>query len=95
VQVQVCRVKMLGPDLPFSPTAVNNHSGESNEPGASCELVPDEDEACVNKQLVLGTRHGPFFPGINDCKTFALNVLNTCRQSQRVFPNLPVYTYSY
>jgi RHS repeat-associated protein len=65
-------------DLPFVPTTVNDHTGESKAPNASCTALPNEDEDCVNEQLRLGTPHGRFFPGVNDCSTFASNVLNKC-----------------
>jgi hypothetical protein len=65
-------------DLPFTPTAVVDHTGESKAPNASCTAVPDEDEDCVNEQLRLGTPQGRFIPGINDCSTFASKVLNKC-----------------
>jgi RHS repeat-associated protein len=65
-------------DLPFIPTAVVDHTGESKAPNASCTAVPNEDEDCVNEQLRLGNPQGRFFPGINDCSTFASNVLNKC-----------------
>jgi RHS repeat-associated protein len=65
-------------DLPFVPTAVVDHTGQSKAPNASCTAIPDEDESCVNEQLRLGKPEGRFVPGINDCSTFASDVLNKC-----------------
>jgi RHS repeat-associated protein len=65
-------------DLPFVPTAVVDHTGQSKAPNASCTAIPDEDESCVNEQLRLGKPEGGFVPGINDCSTFASDVLNKC-----------------
>ena len=55
-------------DLPFVPTAVVDHTGQSKAPNASCTAIPDEDESCVNEQLRLGKPEGRFVPGINDAQ---------------------------
>ena len=71
------------PDAIGSPTAINNHSGQYAQSGASYFTVTDVDEDCVNRMLEIGKPEGPFLPGINDCHTFVSNVLDACRTNQQ------------
>lgn len=70
-----------GGDLPFSPTMVVNHAGESQKPGAHLIKYkgPKLDEQCVNNHLKIGTPTGPFVPFANDCHMFVIEVIRTCR----------------
>lgn len=46
-------------DLPFTPTQVINHAGQSKAPNAVCENAPPKvDEDCVNNKLELGRKTG-------------------------------------
>ena len=71
------------PDAIGSPTTINDHSGQYAQPGASYFQVPDVDEGCVNRLLVIGKPEGPFYPGLNDCHTFVSNMLDACRKDQQ------------
>jgi hypothetical protein len=59
-------------------TEIVNHQGEGHAPGAKCQPVPNEDEACVNRQLELGKQTGTWTP-TNQCQTFAAGVLEKCK----------------
>jgi hypothetical protein len=63
-------------DMPGDPTSVNDHRGEGAQ-GASCAVVADVDEACVEKELEIGRDAGPWTP-MNQCQTFAADVLEKC-----------------
>ena len=65
------------PDLPGVRTTVNDHSGQSMEPGAECIPMPTVDEQCVNEELRLGRYTGRWMPG-NNCQSFAKDVLSHC-----------------
>mgnify|MGYP001585056690 CR=1 FL=1 len=53
-------------------------SDYSCEVGATCVDIPWEvDEDCVNRQMKIGTYLGKF-TGLNNCQTFANEVLNKC-----------------
>ena len=66
------------PDEIGSPTTINNHAGQSSQPGVVCFEVEDVDEACVNKKLKIGQSQGRWYPGTNDCNSFAEGVLSSC-----------------
>lgn len=66
------------PDEIGSPTSINNHAGQSSQPGVVCFEVTDVNEACVNKKLKIGQSQGPWYPGVNDCNSFAEGVLSSC-----------------
>ncbi len=51
-------------DMPGDPVQVTNHVGRSNEPGASCKVVKNVDEARVNSQLQIGRSLGGGLPTI-------------------------------
>jgi hypothetical protein len=71
-------------DLPYvTQTRVNDHTGQGNLPGSTCERVADVDEACVNRELELGKPLGAWTP-TNQCQTFAAGVLERC--STKVVP---------
>ncbi len=68
------------PDLPGSPTTVNDHTGESKGPDAQCETLPEEvDPSCVEKELELGRQTGAWTPD-NQCQTFAADVVTKCNK---------------
>ena len=63
-------------DSPYiTPTAIRDHSGESNKPGASCEVVPWADEKKVDELLQIGQPLGSWSP-INQCQSFVYGTLN-------------------
>ncbi|UGA36416.1 hypothetical protein JOS77_18705 [Chromobacterium haemolyticum] len=65
-------------DLPFTPTQVVNHSGQSTKPNASCEKAPPKvDEQCVNAKLRLGRETGRWAPW-NQCQSFVKDVIAEC-----------------
>ena len=66
-------------------TSVNDHTGQSELPSATCETVENVDEACVNRLLEVGQAQGRWAFGLNDCWTFAVRVINECR-TDRTFP---------
>jgi len=61
------------------PTQWIDHTGQSQESNAKCEVVPNVDEDCVNALTRQGTPEGPWIPTINDCQTNTSAVLNHCR----------------
>jgi RHS repeat-associated protein/uncharacterized repeat protein (TIGR02543 family) len=67
-------------DWPGDPVQVTDHSGRANEPGASCEVVPNVDENKVNDLLKIGKPLGNWTPN-NQCQSFARDVLNSSRYS--------------
>jgi RHS repeat-associated protein len=73
-------------DLPGDPTQTTNHGGEGNKPGSTCNVVPSQDEVCVDRMIQPGQPTGPFWPN-NNCQTFAASVLNACRVADPNNPN--------
>lgn len=61
-------------DMPGDPVQVTNHVGRSNEPGASCKVVKNVDEARVNSQLQIGRSLGRWGP-TNHCQSFVAKTL--------------------
>jgi hypothetical protein len=62
-------------DLPWvTPVVV---SDASCEPAENCQTIPDVDEACVNRELVIGRDLGRFGAS-NNCQTFVWEVLTKC-----------------
>lgn len=61
-------------DMPGDPVQVTNHVGRSNEPGASCKVVKNVDEARVNSQLQIGRSLGRCGPA-NHCQSFVAKTL--------------------
>lgn len=76
-------------------TAVVNHSGQSKEAGTHCVVVPNVDEECVNKLIEIGRPTGRWSP-INQCNSFADDVLTRCRPECpiEVPPFKPCHTFS-
>lgn len=74
-------------DSPYvSFTAIVDHHGESEAPGASCEVHPDADPKIVNRLLEIGKPMGRF-TATNNCWQFVNNVLSEAekRPSPRRF----------
>src|SRR5208337_2539762 len=66
-------------DSPYvTDTSINDHTGQGNDPGATCHEVHDVDEECVNRQLSIGQSEGKWTPS-NQCWSVAENVLDNCR----------------
>jgi len=57
------------------------HKDRHKEPNASCEVIPDVDEGCVDAwaQGNLWEPYGYWLPPINYCATLARQVINDCR----------------
>jgi len=80
-------------DMPGDPVAVLNHSGRSNQEGASCKKVDNVDEKKVNNLLKIGRPLGRWGP-LNNCQTFVHQVLQNASTAPpppplpapRVFP---------
>jgi RHS repeat-associated protein len=73
-------------DLPFTPTKVVDHSGQSKAPNAICTPKPDVDEDCVNKKLAMGRATGLWSPW-NQCQSFVQDVIRECSTSKKMDPN--------
>lgn len=65
-------------DRPGDPVQVTDHSGRSQEKGATCELVPNVNEKKVNDELRIGRPIGRWGP-TNQCQSFVRGVLNRSR----------------
>jgi hypothetical protein len=63
----------------FSNSSWEDHTGQSEQPNATCWPVPNVDEGCVDKLIQPGTDIGTYFPGANDCQTNVREVLDYCR----------------
>jgi len=72
-------------DIPYSPTETKNHSGQSEEINASCKLVPNIDEECVNDLIMPGRSTGAWTL-TNQCQTFVKDVINECSKQQLYSP---------
>ncbi len=65
-------------DLPYvTQTQINDHTGQGQLAGSTCERVPEQDVACVNRELEQGKPLGAWTP-TNNCQTFAADVLERC-----------------
>ncbi len=73
-------------DWPYDRTQTVDHSGQSKAPNAFCDREPDVDEECVNEQIAPGQPTGRWTP-INQCHTFANQVINRCRRQGTVVPD--------
>lgn len=60
-------------------TTLNDHKGQGDLIDASCEILPDVDEACVEERLKLGTDSGRWAPPLNDCHTVAAKIVKDCK----------------
>ena len=61
-------------------TTVLNHSGQGAKSGASCRVIENVDEDCVNKLLSSGENQpqGRWAFGVNDCWAFVRGVVSQC-----------------
>ena len=75
------------------PTAVVDHTGQSDDPGTTCVEIPDANETCVNSQLDLGRATGRWGPN-NNCNTFADEVIQNCQPKCDKEPLPPPFTLS-
>jgi hypothetical protein len=57
---------------------VTDHTGRSDEEGASCELVSNVNEQKVNEQLQIGRPLGNWGP-TNQCHSFVSSVLDNAK----------------
>jgi len=65
-------------DLPLSPVQVVDHTDQSLQPNAQCDIQPSVDEDCVNRELEIGKKLGLWGP-TNQCQSFVNEVVNKCR----------------
>jgi hypothetical protein len=65
-------------DWPGMPTALVDHKGQADAPGASCEPILDVDPDCVDRELKVGLKTGRWLPPLNDCHTVAATILENC-----------------
>ena len=66
-------------DVPYvTEVKIKDHSGQSDQPGASCLLMRNVDEQCVNNALTLGRDLG-IWNGFNQCQSFAWSLVTRCR----------------
>jgi hypothetical protein len=65
-------------DIPYvTKVKVTDHTGQSEEAGAECQLINGINEDCVNKELELEKNLGIWNLG-NQCKSFTLGVEHKC-----------------
>ena len=64
-------------------TEITDHEGRGKKPGATCEAIPDIDEACVNEELTIGSPRGPW-SAVNQCQTFVGEVRAKCSTRPRL-----------
>ncbi len=71
-------------ELPYSTGVMT--SDHACIPADRCETIPDVDEACVNRELVIGRRLGQFDLAFNNCQTFVWQVLTKCSKNKQLRP---------
>ena len=80
------------PDSPYvTQTSINDHTGEGDGAGATCHVVKDVDEDCVNRALALGCPMGSW-SGTNQCWTMVYDILDKC-STKPPPPRLPNWVY--
>ena len=82
-----------GDDLPgcrCQGTEIVDHTGESDRPGVTCQVVTFVDEDCVNRLLEVGKPRGNWLPIVNDCWAFVNAVISECGRN----PARPGYRQS-
>jgi hypothetical protein len=72
-------------------TTLNDHKGQGEAAGSTCEPVgqadprwANEDPGCIAAETKLGTPTGPWLPPFNDCHEVVKDILDDCR-----IPGLP------
>jgi RHS repeat-associated protein len=66
--------------LPFDPTQMTDHSGQSLEQGAfEIPILFPVNEECVNSMIKAGTPTGRWTP-VNQCQSTVDDILDKCRQ---------------
>jgi len=75
-------------DYPFSKVEVTDHS---NDNPTSCEHIPDVNEECVNRELIIGKQLGRFHL-MNHCQSFTNEVISKCGGTVTIvdLPNLTI-----
>jgi RHS repeat-associated protein len=64
---------------PFTPTEQVDHTGRSNNPGATCTEVEGANEECVNQYIAPGSKTGSWIPFVNSCAEVSFDILmNKC-----------------
>lgn len=72
-------------DSPGDPVQTVNHAGQSRTPNASCRVMNNVDEDCVNKLIKPGQPLGHWTP-VNECNNFAWSVISKCRKGPQIPP---------
>ncbi|MFT0214055.1 RHS repeat-associated core domain-containing protein, partial [Pseudomonas sp. F1_0610] len=65
-------------DVPYSRVHIKDHTGEHKAHNASCQIVDNVDEGCVNELLQIDEPLGRWTI-INQCQSFADSVIRRCR----------------
>ncbi|HUP60795.1 MAG TPA: RHS repeat-associated core domain-containing protein, partial [Thermoanaerobaculia bacterium] len=68
------------------PTAITNHAGQSQQAGTTCTEIKGVDETCVNNQIPIGKKMGPWTPS-NNCNNFAEQIFKKCESCTKPFPS--------
>lgn len=79
-------------DTMYSSTKTKDHSGQSQQPNATCEKIENIDEKCVDARIKPGQPTGAFAPW-NNCQTFSRSVLDACSTSPQPFIGNPWHEY--
>ncbi len=72
-------------DLPYSSTETKDHSQQSSQENASCEVQNNVDEQCVNNLIKPGQKTG-IWSIYNQCQSFSYSVINRCRYGAQIIP---------
>ena len=66
-------------DVPYvTEVQVIDHTGQSEQLGATCEKMNNVNEQCVNNGIELGKELGTWH-GFNQCQSFAWSLVTSCR----------------
>lgn len=69
----------------FGKTTINDHSPRHLYADATCTVLPDVDEDCMNEQLEIGKETGRWIPVINDCHSKTEEWIDACRRGPETF----------
>lgn len=74
-------------DKPYDPTQTVNHAGQSKAANATCQVMNNVDEGCVNKAIAPGQPTGKWTP-FNQCQSFVQDFAFGDHPISRVGPHL-------
>lgn len=61
-------------------TEVTDHHDRGDKEGSTCLPLPDVDEECVNREMVIGEKRGKWSL-FNQCQTYVRQIIRMCRKS--------------